>query len=368
MSLDRALSGQDGPIVLRYRYEQRDQRNSFIHTLDGALDGGSITLDNDRAIARTCRLELDQRLLPSTFSFLTSYIAVFAEVLSAGVFERIQVGLFRLTDPTESSDPSNNDLVAFTGSDVTYLLVKPKTEVSYVIAASANYITEVETILTAQGVNYSLPGSVDATPIDFTWAPGTTWAKIINDLLIGINHFEIAADAEGTMRTRRRIKPAAQAPAVHYRTDAEPRMILPPFKPKESAATIPNILLGQTTDPNRSPIASSVQNIDPASRFSTATGPIRYAELINDRAVDVATMVAFTEYELRIATGAGRTGRLQTLADPRRTANEVYDLTIETDEVATRWRVRGWTLPLTTGGTMMHRLQDATDVLMGVTL
>lgn len=368
MSLDRALSGQDGPIIIRYRFEQRDQRNSFIHTIDGAKLGGLINLDNDRSIARTCRLELDQSKLPSTFSFLTSYIAVFAEVLNQGTFERIQIGLFRLTDPVETTDPSDNDLVAFTGSDVSYLLVKPKTEVTYEVAAGANYITEVETILDDQGVNHALPASVDTTPIDFTWAPGTTWSRIINDLLIGINHFEIFADSEGTMKSRRRSNPSDQAPAVHYRTDVEPRMILPSFRPRESAATIPNVLLGFTTDPNRSPIASSVQNIDPSSRFSTATGPIRYAELKNDRVADVTTMVSFTEYELRLATGAGSTAELVTLADPRRGANEVYDLTIENEEDQTRWRVRGWVLPLSTGGEMVHRLQEARALTFGVTL
>ncbi len=368
MRLDRELSGQDGPVVMRFRYEQRTQVNGFIATMDAALVGGSIDLDNDRAIARTCRLELDQSGLPSTFNFLTSYIAVFAEVLANGAFERIQVGLFRLTDPTETTDPSNNDLVAFTGSDVSYLLVKPKTQVTYEIAAGANYITEIRTILTAQGVNHALPASVDTTPIGFTWAPGTTWSKIVNELLIGINHFEIFADPEGTMRSRERIRPSGQEPGVHYRTDAEPRMIIPPFKPRESSATIPNVLLGFTTDPNRSPIASSVQNIDPESRFGSATNPIRYAELANDRVVDVDTMVAFTEYELRLATGEGRTGELRTMLDPRRTSNETYDLTIETDELQTRWRVRGWSLPLRPGGVMRHRLQEALDLTFGVTL
>ncbi len=170
VGLANALSGTSAPIVIRYRFEQRTQTNVFERALDGGRIGGRISLDNDRAITRTCVLTFDQSALPPTFNFLTSYVAVFAEVLVDGAFERIQLGLFRLTDPVETDDPSTNDLVGFNGADVSYLLNKGKTTATYEVAAGSNYITEIEAIITARALSHDLPANVATTPIVFTWA------------------------------------------------------------------------------------------------------------------------------------------------------------------------------------------------------
>ena len=186
----------------------------------------------------------------------------------------------------------------------------------------------------------------------------------MNQLLKGINHFQIAPDGEGTFRTAPRLAPRDVAPDVFYTTEAEPRFIISPFSEKRSEATIPNIVLASIQDPNRAVAFGSAENADPADPLSTVRTETTYAEITMDRAADVATLVSIAKYELLLASGVADNAILRTVLDPRRGSNEVYRLTIETDEINTLWRVRGWVMPLLTGRPMRHNVQRAQDFVV----
>ncbi|KKL44726.1 hypothetical protein LCGC14_2362810, partial [marine sediment metagenome] len=140
--------------------------------------------------------------------------------------------------------------------------------------------------------------------------------------------------------------------------------IVPPFGEKQTEATIPNIVLASIQDPNRAVAFGSAENADPDSLLSTFRTETTYAEITMDRAANVATLLSIAEYELLLASGVSDNAILRTVLDPRRMSNEVYRLTVEDDEVGTKWRVRGWTLPLRTGVAMRHNVQRAADFIV----
>ena len=365
MAIPEALAGTDGPIVIRYRFEQRTRSNGFVAAMpERVLASGQVELDNDQAIPRTCNLVLRAAELPANFEPLSSLIAVFCEVLDEGTFVPFPIGLFRLTDPSDSLDPSPEGTITFRGSDVTYFLQKDRADGPFELPAGTNYIEAVEDILTSLGLTHDLPPAADTTPIAFVWEQGKPSLTIVNQLLKGINHFQIAPDGQGTFRTAPRVAPRGVAPDVSYTTEEEPRFIVPPFDEKETEATIPNIVLVGIQDPNRAVAFGSAENADPASDLSTNRTETTYAEITMDRAADVATLLEIAEYELLLASGVASNAVLRTVVDPRRQSNEIYRLTIETDEVETKWRVRGWTLPLRTGVPMRHNVQRAADFIV----
>jgi len=365
MAIPEALAGTNGPIVIRFRFEQRTKSNGFVDFMpDGVLASGQVELDNDQAIPRTCDLVLRAAELPSGFDPLRSLIAVFCEVLDEGTFVRFPIGLFRLTNPTDDITPSPEDTIAFRGSDVTYFLQKDKQDGPFELAAGTNYIKAVESILTTLGLVHDLPPAAPTTPIAFVWEQGTPSLIIVNQLLKGIDHFQIAPDGEGTFRTAPRVAPRGVAPDVSYTTEEEPRFIVPPFGEKQTEATIPNIVLASIQDPNRAVAFGSAENADPDSLLSTFRTETTYAEITMDRAANVATLLSIAEYELLLASGVSDNAILRTVLDPRRMSNEVYRLTVEDDEVGTKWRVRGWTLPLRTGVAMRHNVQRAADFIV----
>lgn len=365
MGVAESLAGTSGPIVIRYRFEQRTQTNGFVAQMsESVLDGGQIELDNDQAIPRTCSLVLRTAELPSGFDPVTSLIAVFAEVLVDGTFERLQIGLFRLTNPTKSLNSSPEDTLAFRGSDVTYFLQKDRIDEPFEVPAGSNYITTVESILDGLGLSNDLTAFGATTPIAFIWEQGTASLTIVNQLLKGINHFQIAPDSEGTFRSSPRLPPRDVEPNVIYTTEQEPRFIVGTFDDQKSEATIPNIVVVSVQDPNRDAAFGRAENNDPTSSLSTIITETTSREITMDRVADVTTLRDVAEYELLLSSGVGETGLLRTVTDPRRVSNEVLQLTIETDEVNTLWRVRGWVMPLGTGVAMRHTLQRVQDFVV----
>lgn len=361
VSVTAVLSGAYGPVVMRYRYEQRTARNAAVADITEAVvsSSSSIDLDNDRAVMRTATFMIRRSLMPANFNYLTQCIAVFAEILVSGAWGRVQLGLFRLDEPEETYAFTDNDIVVARGSDVSILLVQPQVAVPYTVPRGANYITAVEALITALNLNHSFDASALTAPTAFTWPPGTPVVTIINELLDGINWYRVYADRYGTLTSRERISPFDDGPPIDYQTDAEPRMIRGVLSIKRSTALPANRIIANLDDPQRAPFSVIADNIDPNSPSSTVLVPIKATTLSIDRIVSQAVAVDAVSYKLRIEAGRGEQGTLTTHPDPLRGEHETYQITYYDNEVATRWRAVGWELPLSTGARMTHKLERA---------
>lgn len=367
--LANALSGRYGSVALRYRFYHADNLNIPQADITEAFVARecSITLTNDRAVVRTATFVIRPSLMPEDFDYLESNVAVFVDVKILQQWWRFQLGLFRLDEPEETLGFADDDVSRINASDLTVLLMQPSVGESYTVVEGTTYTIAVANVLDILGLRYLLPGTTLQTPRDFTWQPKTSYLAIINELLAGINFFDIWPDVYGVFTTRERVAPVSDTPAVAYRTDQEPRMIRPGLRRRKTSVRPPNRVIAAIKDPIRDPAAGIAENVDVDSPSSTANVEVSAQEFNVDRIVNVATATDWAAYTVRVLTGKGQTANLTTHFDPRRDAHEVYLLTYYDHEVETTWRVAGWTFNLYAGAPMIHLLERALTLAVATT-
>lgn len=359
-----ALSGRYGPIVMARGAEVRDV-TTYGLTADISTAIRSVVLEhsNDRAVQRTAVFTVLPELLPGGTAFDTDvHVSVVFKLLVNGTFEDLPVGLFHWDRVTRERAPGG-ELWAVAASDPTMQLQEAIREDPYTIAAGTNYVTAIETLLTARGLRHNIPGAVHVTPIAFTWDPETPELEIVNGLLAGINYYPISADSEGVMVSRERVDPSTEVGDVLYASDGEPRLLIPPMVMEPDDTRWPNHLHVIVDDPARAPVSVTRVNDDPSSIVSTvAKGATTFRNLDGDRTPDTTVMQEIADFELRQWAGRARPATIRTHLDPRRGPYEFYRLSIQNYESDTLWRALGWSMALEPGARMTHRIVAAPAV------
>lgn len=363
-----ALSGRHGPVALRFRYEQRDHNNVYQADITSAVDGGGVTLDNERAIVWTAQLKIRPSRLPADFDEDTDHVAIFAEVLAGqvlgtGEWIRYQLGLYNLDTIREVPSPNGNLVWDCQAADVSIHLWEKYTQAPYTVAAGANIVEAVADLVTAAGLRSAIAPSTQVTAVSRTWPANVSYGEIANALLGAINYHPLFASSEGVLQSRERIDPALETAAVTYTTEAEPRMIRPGFTRSRSRNLAQNRLTITNRDASRAPTSTEGTNNDPDSPISTVIkGAVQSGDIDGSLVPNDTLAAAIVTYELQAIAGAARPAVHITHPDPRRGPREYYRLTVETSEVSSLWRVLGWSFPLQTGGAMQHTLARADHV------
>ena len=358
-----ALSGSLGPVVMRYRFEQRTAVNVYQADITTAIEGCSIDLDNDRPISRTASMTIRASSLPAAFDPDNDHIAVFAELLVNGTYERFQLGLFLLDDVTEIPMPNGQLVWNANGSSLELAVLDKYTVTSFTVAAGERYIDAAIAVLLAAGLATNIAASTLTLPVPHTWPPQTPYGQIVNDLLFGANYFPVYADAMGIMSSRPRLTPSTEIPVVSYSTAAEPRMVRATFERRRTRALYPNRFTVTNHDPTRAPSSIVAVNDDPDSPVSTVVkGIVTSTDIDGSMVPNDATAIAIGSYETQKAATNALAGTLRTHPDPRRGNQEYYEVTIESQEVATLWRVVNWALDCSPGAEMTHGIARASEV------
>jgi hypothetical protein len=368
----------EAPVVsIDFVYEWRDHRYALMGDLTPSVVSAEVDLDNDRPVARTARFRMDPRQWPAGFDPKSDRMSIRARFRQRGVSRQYPLGLFALDVSSEEyspagnpADPSNLEteiIVDVAGGDMIAHLVEATIDQPYTIAAGASYIGEIQTLI--DGVTFAdsagnvtpmrrdiVPDELGTlTPVDFTWPPGSARITIINDLAMGISYWPLWADAEGVLRSRPRDLPWNEPIAVLYATQAEPRMVLPPFVRDFRHGSAVNKVLVVVDDPSRDPDASSRENSDPRSLISTANAkPVLVTVPAGRVAATGGLLTRLADQELAQAHVQANLGRLTTMFDPRRGNRETYKLQLAGVENDTRWQVLGWSLSMETGAPMRH--------------
>lgn len=360
-----ALSGSTGASSIRFRYEQRTAANALLAAMTTAVRRCDIQMNSDRPIGRTARFEIDEPYLPATFTAPGSYIAVFMDVLVGGSYTAYQLGLFRADEPERLNSPNGREAWSLDGSDVTVELMRKTLAAPYTVTAGSNYVTTVQGIIAALGLPSNIPGTVDVTPIAFTWPQGTTQLKVVNDLLAGINFYPIWADGTGVLTSYSRSEPFTRSDDIVLHTEQEPRMIRPPLRRRQNYTRGPNQVVVKTEDPARAPVSGVRRNNDATSPISVASLGVTMAkEMTVDHIVDATRAAAFANYELWDACARAETATLLTMLDPRRGVHETMQLYIQGTEFGSRWQAYSWRLPCDTGGAMIFELGRVESVTL----
>ncbi len=292
------------------------------------------------------------------------HIAVIAETLVDGDFVRLPMGLFVLDTSQESIQPNNNEVWQATGADVVLHMFEQTVSQPYTLPRGTAYVNAITSFIQAVGLISDIPFSAAVTTSDQVWPIGTPYGQMANDLLEGINYYDMWADPQGVIRSSLRPNPAVTIADVVYSTRSEPRMIRPPeFKRSKQRARFLNQVIATIQNPSQLPGSVLLTNADPDSEISTVRKKAVTSDSMNvDRCPNRDTIAAVGTYMLRDASCKAQGAALITHFDPRRTAHEYYDVTVDNAEVATHWRVEGWGFNCKVGDPMTHQIGRSTQV------
>lgn len=371
--LARVLAGVGGATPMRFRLEWRTKTYGFLGNLTPLwiADSGSISLDNFSVgvLRRLDGVLLRATDLPEGFPESGAWVAPFCDVLVAGQWEALPLGLFKLDQPTETLLPNGELRWSVRGADAMTDLLQDDNEDPYLVQAGTDYGVAVSVLLQELGFKTDIDPLGVAAPNDIVFPPGTSSATIASKLLAGANYYQAFFDAVGTARAQERVDPWAMVPAIEYSTRAAPLMVLPAAGRQQDTARYPNREVVRVNDPKRPAFAAYAENNDPASPISTLQrGSTTQATVDIPTAPDVATAQDIAAWDLAAAVARSRVLTLSTRLDPRRAEHEAALITLDLHEVATPWLALGWTLPLSTqeGARMTHSLGNARNTALSV--
>lgn len=386
--IEDALAGRHGAVRLSYRFQQRDVHFNFQADLSAAFTDAAIELDNDRAVVRTAQFTIDAEEMPVGFDPSLDNVAVIA-LLEVPVYDagasppgwypeqvEIPMGLYRLDVPEREFNPNEHQTWRVAASAIEGQLLTAKTPTPYTVPSGTNYLTAVGQLIALLGFDYTFASIADTTPVAFTWAPGTPYLQIINDLLFGVNWYPLYSTGTGVLTSRERTTISSETATATYSTEAEPRMVASPFQKSIDRTRWANRIASVIDDPRRAASYALRINNDPDSPISVAaltpTGSLPVintdseSPLSGGRVVDATTNDEIVQFELRDRNARAQPGTLRTFPDPRRGPHEFYSVTIENEEVSQLWRCESWNLNLANGSLMEHKIDRAQEVDLSI--
>ncbi len=172
------------------------------------LEGGSVALNLDATIHRTCTLRI-ARPLRWGIDLVRPYMVLAAK----GSTVRFNTGVFSLTTPQRrvGETPETYEV---TGAD-RLLLLSRQIGATYTVTAGTTYRAALEAVFTASGLTGALieGSAADSTlPKDRVWPligettdpdndnTPVTYLRVVNDLLRAINFRAVWADESGVFR------------------------------------------------------------------------------------------------------------------------------------------------------------------------
>lgn len=362
--LDAALGGRLGNVREQWLFEWRNTAYQLLDDpIRGAvLPGGTLKLNVDADVPLTGDITVEPRALPFTLTDANNHIAISLEVLIDGIFVRIPQALAKVESSDEEVLESATGTAKVSLSDLsTYLL--GKTTAPIVIAAGANVIDQIASILDTVGLQHSLTPSGDLTPAIISVGPGTTWRALLNRLTDVANLYPVAPDGRGTFGTERRVRPQGASDQTY--AISEPTLLIPPLRRRsDRTGRFWNRAINLFDHPDRTPGYVEVVNNDPDSNISiprvgeTITQVLpNGGYVINDtRAVEYAT------WALRHQHALANVAEIRTVLDPRQGIRSQYTINIPGIEDGTMWELLGFSMPLVAGGVMTHEIGRSVPV------
>lgn len=233
------------------------------------------------------------------------------------------------------------------------------TETILSLPAGTNYLAAVKQLLTAAGI-----GSVIETPTAQTltetredWDVGTSFLKIINDLLGEINYKQLWFNAQGAAVLEPASVPTVEN--IQHTLDAGDvrSLMLPENERQTDVYSAPNVFLCICSNPDKDAAMTAIAvNDNPQSPLSTVR---RGRRITSVETVDnVASQEELDEYAARKrneSVYAGETISVTTALLPGYGVDDITALSLP--ELTAICKERRWQMELTPGGAMKHVLE-----------
>jgi hypothetical protein len=357
-----ALQGRTGVRRFSFRYELLDAGNVPVEDLDRAVLTARIAQNWLADIKRTAsftiretgRIDyLSDRLKPYTRTWLPPY--------GAKDFVEHPQGVFLLSSPTRKIDEQGvitRDVEAY---DPLQVYADDKFSARYTVAAGANVITAVTTLLGSVPMVVSPSTKTLATASE--WKPGDTKLKAINELLGMINYESLSFDEEGRAVVQAYSSPLVRPEEYEYGA-SDVGLVLPEVEQELDLFDVANKWVLVVSDPDLAdPLISTYTNTDPASPTSTIRRQRTIVDFREEQdAVDQASLDAKVARLAFEASQIYEAIPFSSALMPIHSGNDVYRLRLPALAVNAKYAEQSWDMELRAGAKMNHRARRVVSV------
>lgn len=226
-------------------------------------------------------------------------------------------------------------------------------------AAGTNYITAVETLLTACGVS-----EVSAKPTEAVlaedredWLIGTSTLTIVNQLLDEINYKSLWFDSDGTAILEPAAVPLAENIQHTLDADKVESLVLPKISRETDVFAAPNVFLCICSNVDKgAPMVATAENVNPQSPLSIPRRGRRIVRVVQvDNIASQSELQAYADRLRNESMTTGETVRISTALLPGYGVGDVVAL--HYGDLNAICIERAWTMELRVGGTMNHALE-----------
>lgn len=226
-------------------------------------------------------------------------------------------------------------------------------------AAGTNYITAVETLLTACGITrvYATPTEAVLAEDREDWPIGTSSLVIVNQLLDEINYKSLWFDAEGAAILEPAAVPLAENIQHTLDADKVESLVLPRISRETDIFSAPNVFLCICSNVYKgAPMVATAENTNPQSPLSIPRRGRRIVRVVQvDNIASQAELQTYADRLRNESMTTGETVRISTALLPGYGVGDVVAL--HYGDLNAICIERAWTMELRVGGTMNHTLE-----------
>lgn len=279
-----------------------------------------------------------------------------AEIIIDGTTHHI--GVF-LPASVRQIEDSTSKIVTIEAYDRCWILRDTVAESMYFIPAGTNYIEAVTNLLTAAGI-----ALIQATPSTETlaedredWEMGTSYLKIINQLLSEINYKALWFNQDGVAILEPESIPTANN-IKHTLDDTTVKsLIIPGINRETDVYKSPNVFICVCSNPDKDDVmVARSENTNPQSPLSTKRRGRSITSVVNvDNIASQAELQNYADQLRDKSMIAGETIQVSTALLPGYGADDVTS--IKYGDLFAICIERAWSMSLQVGGNMTHKLE-----------
>jgi hypothetical protein len=240
------------------------------------------------------------------------------------------------------------------------------------VASGTNVVTAVSTALTSAGIDVSqaqLTPTSHTTPEIREWPIGTSYLRIVNDLLSMIAYRGIHFDGNGNPVVEPYVLPAQRSSEYTYATDENSVILDVNVEANSQIAGVPNVVVLTRANPGTATLTSTQTN----SKVSSPTSTVRrgLSTVLYEQADDAADQTALDNMAKRRLTEVSEVLMYVSFSTTPHPFHDDLDkirfthqtdgvdsLDIDDDFIETEWR-----LSLSEVGEMVHRARVSVNVI-----
>jgi len=254
-----------------WTFRLMDKRDAVVGDVDG-VTACDLTFNVNAEVRGGGSLEY----VGPPIDWRTHRIQPWFTVKSAGLERSWPLGVFLPKAPVRDYGDATQPVTLELYDKLYLLTTQMTTSKVYTVAAGQNVTARVKTLLTNAGLRAAVTDSSATLRTAMAWPAGTSYLKIVNELLESINYFAMWVDATGTFRADPYVRPQDRAPRYSFIDDGS-SIYTPDFRHERDDYFVPNrVILTSTVEGETPPmVAIATDNGGLDSPYSLETTGIR---------------------------------------------------------------------------------------------